>query len=312
MVWQKQIWQVLQFGIMSRDNKMDQLKLLVSEMSETMFHIYIDWYSTFNRPLTECENMAINIYKMMVWKAKTILMLSNGIGILPTQKEIIANPSNMYPVLRSMYEMLFLFRCIYSSSRDDDERELLLKIWKMRGNNNLKQIPKDELDDELRNKKENAKHENKTLLRDIHNLENKLSLSPSIIGAIELCINNSTPALKGFKFEHCDNCNAIIDFREMNFSDKEFNRVLAGASYRYTQFSAHSHPSFIGVKSFEDTYYKKEEIRATNTILEQTIRFLLLFLNEFCLYKDDYRQVFEEKRHRMAEIMNQLDDPVVK
>lgn len=63
MVWQKQIWQVLQFGIMSRDNKMDQLKLLVSEMSETMFHIYIDWYSTFNRPLTECENMAINMYR---------------------------------------------------------------------------------------------------------------------------------------------------------------------------------------------------------------------------------------------------------
>ena len=296
---------------MSEENKIDQLRLLLKEMSEAMFHIYIDWFCTFSRPLTECEIMATNIYRMMVWKAKTILLLSNGIEILPTQKEIIVNPSNMYPVLRSMYEMLFLFRCIYVSSRNDDERELLLKIWKIRGNNNLKQIPKDELDDELRNKKENAKQENKMLISDIHNLESKLSLSPSIIGAIELCINNSTPALKGFKFEHCDNCDAIIDFCEMNFSDKEMNRDLSGASYSYTQLSAQSHPSFIGVKDFADTYNKKEEIEATKKILEQTLRFLHFFMNDFCLYKEDYRQVCEEPESRIAEIIDKFEEILV-
>ena len=202
--------------------------------------------------------------------------------------------------------MLFLFRCIYASTNNDDERELLLKIWKIRGNNNLKLIPKDELDDELRNKKETAKQENKTLICDIHNLETKLSLPPSIIGAIELCINNSTPALKGFTFKHCDNCDAVIEFCEITFSDKELNRILTGASYRYNQLSAQSHPSFIGVKSFEDTYYKKEEIEATEKILEQTIRFLHLFMNDFSVYNDNYRQVFEEKQNRIAEIMNML------
>ena len=247
---------------------------------------------------------------MMVWKAKTILLLSNGIEILPTQKEIIANPSNMYPVLRSMYEMLFLFRCIYISSRNDDERELLLKVWKIRGNNNLMQIPKDELDDELRNKKENAKQENKTLICDIHNLESKLSLSPSIIGSIELCINSSTPVLKGFKFEHCDNCDAIIDFRDMNFSDKEMNRDLSGTSYSYTQLSAQSHPSFIGVKDFADTYNKKEEIEATKQILKQTIHFLHLFVKDFCEYKEEYRHIYDEKGNRIEDIVNQLDETV--
>lgn len=285
---------------------MDQLKSFAGEMSESMFHIFIDWFLTFRRPLTECEIMAINMYKMMVWKAKTILMLSDGIEILPTQKDIIANPSTMYPVLRSMYEMLFFFRCIYASPRNDDERELLFKIWKIRGNNNLKRIQKDELDDELRTKKENAKRENKTLISDIHNLESKLSLSPAIIGSIELCINNSTPTLKGFKFEHCDGCGTITDFREINFSDKEFNRDLAGASYRYTQFSAQSHPSFIGVKSFEDTYYKKEEVEVTKEILKQTIRFLYLFINDFCIYNDVFRQIYVEKGKRIVEIANIL------
>ena len=224
------------------------------------------------------------------------------------QKEIIANPSNMYPVLRSMYEMLFLFRCIYVSSRNDDERELLLKVWKIRGNNNLMQVPKDELDDELRNKKENAKQENKTLISEIHNLESKLSLSPSIIGLIELCTNSSTPVLKGFKFEHCDNCDAIIDFRDMNFSDKEMNRDLSGTSYSYTLLSAQSHPSFIGVKDFADTYNKKEEIEATKKILEQTIHFLHLFVKDFCEYKEEYRHIYDEKGCGIEDIVNQLDE----
>ena len=94
---------------MEQEDRIGQLKDFVKEMSETMYHIYTGWYLTFRRPMTECEIMAKNMYKMMIWKAKTILLLSEGIDILPTQKDIIYNPSNMYPVLRSMFEMLFLF-----------------------------------------------------------------------------------------------------------------------------------------------------------------------------------------------------------
>jgi len=54
------------------------------------------------------------------------------------------------------------------------------------------------------------------------------------------------------------------------------NRDLSGTSYSYTLLSAQSHPSFIGLKDFADTYNKKEEIEATKIILEQTIHFLLL------------------------------------
>ena len=138
---------------MEQEDRIGQLKDFAKEMSETMYHMFIEWYLTFHRPMTECEIMAMNMYKMMIWKAKTILLLSDGIEILPTQKDIIYNPSNMYPVLRSMFEMLFLFRCVYASSKNDLERELLLKLWKIRGNDNIILIPNSELDEELRNKK---------------------------------------------------------------------------------------------------------------------------------------------------------------
>lgn len=279
-------------------------------MSETMYHMFIEWYLTFHRPMTECEIMAMNMYKMMIWKAKTILLLSDGIEILPTQKDIIYNPSNMYPVLRSMFEMLFLFRCVYASSKNDLERELLLKLWKIRGNDNIILIPNSELDEELRNKKESAKQENKILRTDILGLANELSLSPAITDSILKNAYIVSPTLKGYMFEHCDECDTITAFRELNFSDNALNTTLAGASYRYSQFSAHSHPSFLGVKSFENTYYEYEEKLETKKILEHTIHFLYLFIKDFCEYKEEYRHIYEERGNRIEDIVNQLDETV--
>lgn len=295
---------------MEQEDRIGQLKDFAKEMSETMYHMFIEWYLTFHRPMTECEIMAMNMYKMMIWKAKTILLLSDGIEILPTQKDIIYNPSNMYPVLRSMFEMLFLFRCVYASSKNDLERELLLKLWKIRGNDNIILIPNSELDEELRNKKESAKQENKILRTDILGLANELSLSPAITDSILKNAYIVSPTLKGYMFEHCDECDTITAFRELNFSDNALNTTLAGASYRYSQFSAHSHPSFLGVKSFENTYYEHEEKLETKKILEHTIHFLYLFIKDFCEYKEGYRHIYEERGNRIEEIVNQLDETV--
>lgn len=293
---------------MEQEDRIGQLKDYIEELSETMYHIYTGWYLTFRRPLTECEIMAKNMYKMMIWKAKTILLLSEGIDILPTQKDIIYNPSNMYPVLRSMFEMLFLFRCVYASSKNDLERELLLKLWKIRGNDNIILIPNSELDEELRNKKESAKQENKILRTDILGLANELSLSPAITDSILKNAYIVSPTLKGYMFEHCDECDTITAFRELNFSDNALNTALAGASYRYSQFSAHSHPSFLGVKSFENTYYMHEEKMETKKILEHTIHFLYLFIKDFCEYREEYRHIYEERGNRIEEIVKLVDE----
>lgn len=295
---------------MGQEDRIGQLKDFAKEMSEIMYHMFIEWYLTFHRPMTECEIMAMNMYKMMIWKAKTILLLSDGIEILPTQKDIIYNSSNMYPVLRSMFEMLFLFRCVYASSKNDLERGLLLKLWKIRGNDNIILIPNSELDEELRNKKESAKQENKILRTDILGLANELSLSPAITDSILKNAYIVSPTLKGYMFEHCDECDTITAFRELNFSDNALNTTLAGASYRYSQFSAHSHPSFLGVKSFENTYYEHEEKLETKKILEHTIHFLYLFIKDFCEYKEEYRHIYEERGNRIEDIVNQLDETV--
>ncbi len=114
---------------MNRTKTIEDLRQAVDGLSKIMYDIYVEWKVNQRNPLTEVECMAETMYRMMIFKAKSIWQMSQGIVIIPTQKGIIPDPMTIYPVLRSMYEHLFLFRCIFVSSRNDMERELLFNLW---------------------------------------------------------------------------------------------------------------------------------------------------------------------------------------
>ena len=291
---------------MDKTKTIEDLRQAVDGLSKIMFDIYVEWYASLRDPLTESEHMAINMYRMMIFKAKSIELMSQGIVITQTHDEIIPDPSTIYPVLRSMYELLFLFRCIFASSKNDKERELLCKLWAIRGNNNLIGIPDEELDNESRSKKKSKKAENRSLRMEIRELMKQLVLSQTVIDSIEKCINNSSPTLKGFKFEHCEQCESITDFRDLNFSDATLGKNLFGVSYIYSHYSAHSHPSFIGVKHFEEMYYDKDECQFMKEILEGTCIYLSRFMTDFCRYKDSYHSFYSQEESHINNILSRI------
>ena len=291
---------------MDNTNKIALLRDVIDEMSIVMYNIYVEWYVSLKSPLTDIERMAINMYRMMIFKAKSICQMSEGVTIIPTQKGIILDPSTIYPVLRSMYELLFLFRCIYVSSRNDVERNILINLWKIRGNNNLIRILDDELDVESRNKKKTTKDENKTLRMKTRELMNQLVLSQSIIDKIEISFNNSSPTLKGFKFEHCEHCDNITDFSALDFSNGNMGIQLSGVSYIYSHYSAHSHPSSLGVKHFEEMYYNKDEDQFIKEILEYTCLYLAHFMKDFCDYKDSYHLFYNQSANQINNLISKI------
>ena len=290
---------------MARTNSIQQMRRSLSEMSAIMYNIYVDWFVS-ERPVTESEHIACDMYRMMLFKAKSIWLMSEGVTITPQQKDVIKDPSTIYPVLRSMYEMLFLFRCIFASSKNDVERELLLKLWKIRGNNNLILIPNNELDEESQSKKKNKKAENKALRVEVRELMDKLHLPASIRDDIESCINNASPSLKGFMFEHCEHCDAITKFRDLNFSDSTMGVDLSSASYIYSDYSAHSHPSYLGVKHFEDMYNSYAEDNFMKEILEGTILYLGRFMEDYCKYDESYRPFYSKNADRVNNLLEQI------
>lgn len=292
---------------MDNTNSIKLVRHSLSEMSAIMYRIYVDWFVSA-RPMTESEHIACNMYRMMIFKAKSIWLMSKGIIIVRTQKGIIPDPTTMYPVLRSMYELLFLFRCIFVSSKNDKERELLLNLWKIKGNNNLTQIPDEMLDEESVNKRESAREENEVARRNIRELIAELTMPQSAKNKIENIIdpNNNYPKLKGFMLEHCEQNGNITDFCALDFSNNNMGAELSGDSYIYSHYSAHSHPSYLGVKHFEEMYPNKEEDKYVKEILEHSCKYLVRFMKDFCEYEDSYRSFYEEKENRIKKYMNRM------
>ena len=268
---------------MEKANTIKSLRRSLSEISAIMYKIYVKWFVS-ESPVTEGERIAGNMYRMMIFKAKSIWLMSKGIVIVRTQKGIIPDPSTMYPVLRSMYELLFLFRCMFASSKNDKERELLLNLWKIKGNNNLTQIPDEMLDEKSANKRESANEENEVARRKMRERMRELSLPQFAINNIENIIkpNNISPTLKGLGAE------------------------LSGDSYIYSHYSAHSHPSYLGLKHFEEMYTNKEEDSYVQEILQHACKYLNRFMKDFCEYDESYLPFYSQEENHLNNLLNRI------
>lgn len=284
-------------------NITEQLRHSVNEISEIMLEIYKEWKDSQTTQPTDCECMAESMYQMMVCKAKNVLLMSNGIT-LSEPPVTIFDPSNIYPVIRSMLEMNIIFRCIYASSINDTERELLLKIWKIRGNNNLIKIPKSELNEEEQEKQLAKVEENEELRKGIHSLMHDLSLSQSVQVSIEKWIKDGDASLKGFKFEYSEHSSSITSFCALSFSEaaKDFTKT----SFTYPHFSAHSHPSYLGVEHFWKMYNLKAEDNFMKEILEGALVYLVRFMEDFCKYKETYQPFYKQNVGRINNILSQI------
>ena len=284
------------------------LRRSLGEMSTTMYKIYVEWKVSQRKSLTESEHIAENMYRMMIFKAKSIGLMSKGIVIIRTQEGIIPDPSTIYPVLRSMYELLFLFRCMFVSSRNDTERELLLNLWKIKGNNNLIQIPNVELDEISIKKKESLSDENEIFKRKIRERMTELTLPQSAIDTIENIINpsNKSPTLKGFMFKHCEQSDNITELCALAFSDATMGRELSNDRYIYSHYSAHSHPSYLGLKHFEEMYTNKEEDSYVQEILQHTCKYLNRFMKDFCEYDESYLPFYSQEENHLNNLLNRI------
>lgn len=292
---------------MDNTNSIKQLRRSLSEMSAIMYRIYVNWFVSA-RPMTESEHIACNMYRMMLFKAKSIWLMSKGIVIVRTQKGIIPDPSTMFPVLRSIYELLFIFRCIFVSSQNDKERELLLNLWKIKGNNNLTQIPDEMLNEESANKRESASQENEVARGEVRRRIEELTIPQSAKNKIENIIDptNNYPTLKGFMLEHCEQSDNISGFSALAFSDETMGEELSGNPYIYSHYSAHSHPSYLGVKHFEEMYPNKEDDKYVKDILEHSCKYLVRFMKEFCEYENSYRPYYGNKERRINILLSRV------
>lgn len=144
--------------------------------------------------------------------------------------------------------------------------------------------------------------------RKIRGCIEKLILPQSVVLAIEHIVKpeNDSAKLMGFLFKHCEQSDSITSFCALAFSDNNIGEELSGNPYIYSHYSAHSHPSYLGVKHFEEMYPNKEEDKYVKEILAHACKYLGHFMEYFCEYKDSYRPFYVEKEIRIKRLLSRI------
>jgi hypothetical protein len=248
------------------DGQICSLKQSLSQISDGLFNIYFNWRRSYDKVnLSEVDNIPQCIVQIALCKVKTLLSMCDGISVIPNNNtsRILDIPS-MISVLRSLYELLFVFHNIYAEQDSTIERQIVLYLWEIKGLNNRQNLPL--TPSQYQSKKDNEKQQIENIKSKIIALASDLKLSDQLMGQLKGTINSSSPEIKGYRFKK-DDSSAIIAFEDVRFNEG-IKSILGEPNLPLYRFlSIQAHPSYLGVLQFGQMYNNGEDKKYLITIL---------------------------------------------
>lgn len=249
--------------------KNDCIRVLIESMkvvSEGLFDLFFNWRKTCEEnTITESDIISQCFLQLALCKLKSLLALCNGISITPKDEDLkVYDIPSLISILRSLYELTFIFHNIYAEQDTEIERDIVLCIWQIRGLNNrqnLSVVP------EMFKEKEKAEREYLCELRDkAEKLADKLIVSKEIRNQLHRVFSSPDVDIKGYRFKK-DSCNnQIISFDDVRFNEGA-ESMLKMDVLTYRLFSIHGHPSYLGVLQFGQMFNSTAENDFLRTIL---------------------------------------------
>ena len=122
-----------------------QLKDCLELVCDGLFHLFYNWRKEkegFENTVSEADAYAQCLLQMAVCKIRTIINLCDGVAVVPENRSIkVLDIPSMCSVVRSLYELTFVFHNIYVEQNSLIERNIVLKIWQIKGLNNRQNFP---------------------------------------------------------------------------------------------------------------------------------------------------------------------------
>lgn len=200
-------------------------------------------------PLTSDETDAISMcmFQMMICKLSSFVRIAE-IENYQENKQYKRMPDieTMSAIARSIYEMAFMYHNIFVMPMSDEEKQILLLLWKIRGFNNriYSKDPYQSPEQKSRDKKE------VTLLSErIQNITKGLTISEKALKQIQHALDKGTSKILGYKFVRAND--KITSFEPVSFDKTEGLFKHKGKLVLYELLSSHSHPSYLGIKHFD-------------------------------------------------------------
>ena len=233
------------------------LNQCMSDIYSSMFRIWKQWRDDHNQNCTDVDAISQCMLQMMMLKLKTLEQMLEGINITPDRSDsiLILDTSSMSAIIREMYELAFIYHNIFVVPDTENEREILINIWKIRGLNNRIGIPSPPFyEKNIEDDKQRIIEFRKIIYDKLGSIK---STSP-VRTKIKQAADKPQPHLCGFKFVK-NKEGLITHFEPVPFSD--VGALFPNRQYEalYPMLSANSHPSFLGVLQFGQMYNAKQD-----------------------------------------------------
>lgn len=235
--------------------------------------------------------------QMATSTVESILSLAKGIHWGPHQT-ILIDTNACASLVRSLYERAFIYRNIFITTDNIEERDLLLYIWEIRGLNNrlnLKDVP-----EQFNANQENDRQEVFKLRKRLYEMVENMDTTKSSREQISNAIKRDTAQIKGFKFIKEDG--KIIKFENISLEDST-KYFFDDSSMRdtYTYLSLTSHPSYLGLLQFGIRYKNRnDESELIYIYLSLTYHLLSEITLDFCRATTN-AQKFHDKLYPLTE-----------
>lgn len=235
--------------------------------------------------------------QMATSTVESILSLAKGIHWWQHQT-ILIDTNACASLVRSLYERAFIYRNIFITTDNLEERDLLLYIWEIRGLNNrlnLKNVP-----EQFNAHQGNDRQEVFKLRKRLYEMIGKMETTKNSREQIANAINKDTAQIKGFRFIKEDG--KIIKFENISLEEST-KYFFDDSSMRdtYTYLSLTSHPSYLGLLQFGIRYKNRNDENELICIyLSLTYHLLSEITLDFCRATTN-AQKFHDKLYPLTE-----------
>lgn len=229
--------------------------------------------------------------QMATSTVESILSLAKGIH-WGQHQTILIDTNACASLVRSLYERAFIYRNIFITTDNIEERHLLLYIWEIRGLNNrlnLKNVP-----EQFKAHQENDRQEVFKLRKRLYEMIGKMETTKNSREQIANAINKDTAQIKGFRFIKEDG--KIIKFENISLEEST-KYFFDDSSMRdtYTYLSLTSHPSYLGLLQFGIRYKNRnDENELIYIYLSLTYHLLSEITLDFCRATTNAHKFFDK------------------
>lgn len=257
-----------------------------------LWHTFCLWRKYNMANLTAVDNISQCQLQMMLLRVRSLKQMLYGVPLYPgkTNSRKVLDIQSMAAVVRGIYETAFIYHNIFISTANDDERDVLIYIWKIKGLNNTQgATPPD-------GQEEHQRQDAATIAvykRKASEIADRLNISTEARNALARIIGDTDSNLRGYTFEK-DERGKIINIRKRNFSKPAALFGHDMYSYLYSYMSLFSHPSYLGMTNYADMFNDGRDRENANILLQTTCICAAKFLSDFCKVVPNGQRIWDE------------------